>query len=151
MNAGWSDFVDALGKEKSSDNVSRLAEKIGEVPIISETPDDFNDAEGKTTYWRFVKSGIEIGFRADKLNHIHLFVVLLEGCGSYGGDVLGYPANTWTWESTKSRLGVAAIERQGYEDGLLGYIFPWSKYEFFEHSVRMEYLQDSTLRKVSII
>ncbi|WP_155636215.1 hypothetical protein [Burkholderia stagnalis] len=150
MNASWADFVGALAGEESGAGVARLVEKIGESPIVSETPEAFNDPL-KTTYWKFLKSGVEIGFRGGVLNHVHLFAVPHEGYGLYSGEIMGHAANTWTLTSTKDRLGPATKEKQGYQDGLLGYIYPWCRYEFPGYAVRMEFLQDAALRKISII
>jgi hypothetical protein len=70
----WSDFVRALGHDEGGSIVTELCRKNGEPPAVSETPNSYNDPEGKTKFYKFIKSGLEFGFLSGKLNHIHFFL-----------------------------------------------------------------------------
>lgn len=131
--------------------MKQLIEKTGEVPVASETPESYGDPLGKTKYYKFEKSGIELGFRGGVLSHIHLFVIPHEGYGKYEGEVMGHPASAWNQSFVKKCLGRAAREGQGRQDMLIGYVYPWCRYEFPKHAVRLEFSQDDAVRKVSIV
>lgn len=150
MNA-WSDFVRALGQGEEEAIVTEVCHKIGELPIISETPDSYNDPTGKTKFYKFFESGLEFGFRAEKLNHIHFFVQAHEGYSAYRGDMLGRVAQTWSEQEVLQELGPADKGGQGRFDILIGYVHPWVKYEFGMYAMRMEFSQDGNLWKATLM
>lgn len=147
----WSDFVRAVGQDEGGSIVTELCRKVGEPPAVSETPDSYNDPEGKTKFYKFIKSGLEFGFRSGKLNHIHFFVQRHEGYSEYKTDVLGRIAQTWSVQDVIAELGPPCKEAPGRVDMLIGYVQQWLKYEFKTHSLRMEFSEDGRLWKATLI
>jgi hypothetical protein len=150
MNA-WSDFVRALGQDESGEIVTDLCRKVGELPTISETPDSYNDPEGKTRFYKFIKSGIEIGFRSGKLNHVHFLVQPHEGYSAYTEDVLGRIAQAWRVQDVIAELGSPSKKALGRVDMLIGYVQQWLKYEFKMYALRMEFSKYGLLWKATLI
>ncbi|WP_342308084.1 hypothetical protein WLF14_21520 [Pseudomonas fluorescens] len=147
----WSDFVRALGHDEGGSIVTELCRKNREPPAVSETPDSYNDPEGKTKFYKFIKSGLEFGFLSGKLNHIHFFVQRHEGYSAYKADVLGRIAQTWSVQDVIAELGPPGKEAPGRVDMLIGYVQQWLKYEFKTHSLRMEFSEDGRLWKATLI
>ena len=147
----WSDFVRALGQDEGGSIVTDLCREVGEPPAVSETPDSYNDPEGKTKFYKFIKSGLELGFRSGKLNHVHFFVQRHEGYSAYKTDVLGRIAQTWRVQDIIAELGPPTKEVPGKVDMLIGYIQPWLKYEIKTYALRMEFSEDGRLWKVTLM
>ncbi|UZE18716.1 hypothetical protein LOY70_03715 [Pseudomonas sp. B21-054] len=147
----WSDFVRALGQDEGGPMVTELYRKVGEPPAISETPDSYNDPEGKTRFYKFIKSGLELGFRSGKLNHIHFFVQRHEGYSPYKADVLGRKAQTWRFQDVIAELGPPGKEALGRVDMLIGYVQKWLKYDFETHALRMEFSENGHLWKATLM
>lgn len=150
MNS-WSDFVRALGQDEGGSIITDLCRELGEPPAISETPDSYNDPEGKTKFYKFIKSGLELGFRSGKLNHIHFFVQRHEGYSAYKKDMLGRIAQTWRVQDVIAVLGPPTKEASSKFDMLIGYVQRWLKYEFETYALGMEFSEDSRLWKVTLI
>lgn len=147
----WSDFIRALGLGSDDSVVKEVFRMIGESPVISETPDDYEDSLGKTKYFKFTHSGLEVGFRLGRLNHIHFFVQAHEGYLAYQGDILDHSAQFWCYKKTLDVLGGAHKEGVGGVSQLVGYINPWVRYEFGHYAVRMEFSQDGSLWSASLM
>lgn len=147
----WPDFVRALGQDEGGPIVTELCRKVGELPAISETPDSYNDPEGKTTFYKFVNSGLELGFRSGKLNHIHFFVQRHEGYLAFKGDVLGRQAQAWRVQNVIAELGAPSKEEPGRVDLIFGHVQHWLKYEFETHALRMEFSENGDLWKATLI
>ncbi|WP_083251874.1 MULTISPECIES: hypothetical protein [Pseudomonas] len=147
----WSDFVRALGQDEGSSIVTDLCREVGEPPAVSETPDSYNDPEGKTKFYKFIRSGLEFGFRSGRLNHIHFFVQRHEGYSAYEADVLGRIAQTWRVQDVIAALGPPTKEVPGKADILIGYIQSWLKYDFKTYALRMEFSEDGRLWKVTLM
>lgn len=150
MNS-WSDFIQALGQDEGGPIVTELCRKLGELPVISETPDSYNDPMGKTRFYKFIKTGIEFGFRVGKLNHIHFFIQDHEGYAAYKGDVIDRIGKLWNVQTALEELGPADKAAPGRVDMLIGYIQQWLKYELKTHAVRMEFSKSGDLWKVTLI
>ncbi|MBH3404648.1 hypothetical protein I5P86_06255 [Pseudomonas glycinae] len=60
----WSVCIQSLGQDEHGAAVVELLQKVQESPTISETPDSYNDPDGKAVFYKFVKSGLELGFRS---------------------------------------------------------------------------------------
>ena len=73
MTVEWASFIDVLGKREDSVEVINLCQAIGESPVISTEADEYNDPDGKTKYYKFFHSGIEMGFRKACLSHVHFY------------------------------------------------------------------------------
>ena len=123
----WSDFFQALGQDESGSFVDELRRKIGEQPLVSKTPDSYNDPEGRTEYFKFIKSGMEFGFRLGKLNHIHFFVQPHEG---YSADLLDRLAKAWSVQEVIAELGLPDEDVPSRVDMLIGHIPRWLRYNF---------------------
>ncbi len=147
----WSDCIQTLGQDEHGAAVVGLWRKVQETPTISETPDSYNDPDGKTVFYKFIKSGLEFGFRSGKLNHIHFFVQPHEGYSAYSSDVLDRAAQVWTVEEVVRELGSADKSGQARVDMLIGQIQQWCKYEFPTHGLRMEFSEDGCLWKVTLV
>ncbi|MHC8393469.1 hypothetical protein ACYZT8_07360 [Pseudomonas sp. LB3P93] len=147
----WSSFILALGQDENGSIVTELCRMIGESPVVSETPDSYNDPEGKTRFYKFINSGLEFGFRSGKLNHIHFFVQRHEGYSEYRRDVLGRAAQVWSARDIVNQLGPASTEAPGRVDMLIGYVQQWLKYEFETYALRMEFSESGRLWKVTLM
>lgn len=147
----WSDFTLALGQNEGGPIVTELFRKVGESPVVSETPDSYNDPEGKTRFYKFIKSGLEFGFRSGKLSHIHFFVQCHEGYSAYKADVLGRAPQAWCVQDVIKELGSPSKEAPGKVDMLIGYVQQWVKYEFETHALRMEFSEDGCLWKATLM
>ena len=61
MTVEWASFIDVLGEREDSIGVNNLCHAIGESPVISADAGEYNDPDGKTKYYKFYHSGIEMG------------------------------------------------------------------------------------------
>ncbi|QCX52222.1 hypothetical protein [Ralstonia pseudosolanacearum] len=144
-------FSDVLGFGKDSQGVVALIAVIGEAPVISRTPPDFNDPAGETEYYKFVNSGVEIGFRGGVLNHLHLYVQEHEGYGEYKGELFGMSPQEVSEADMLRKLGGQDAQGGGRMDMLIGYIYKWIRYERKEFALRAEFSEDKKLRKFLLI
>jgi len=147
----WSEFVRAIGRDESDPAVAELCRNLGESPVISETPDSYNDPEGKTRFYKFFKSGIEIGFRLGKLNHIHFFIQCHEGYSAYKSDVFGRTAKTWSVQDVIAELGPPTKEVPGKVDPLIDNVKQWLKYDLETYTLRMEFSENGRLWKATLM
>lgn len=147
----WSVCSQSLGQHEHGAAVVDLLQKVQELPTISEAPDSYSDQDGQTVFYKFVKSGLEFGFRSGKLNHIHFFVQPHEGYSAYSADVLDRVAQTWVVQDVVSELGPADKGGPAKIDMLIGQIQQWCKYEQPTHDLRMEFSEDGRLWKVTLI
>jgi hypothetical protein len=146
----WAEFIDALGKSES-ECVRQFFSRFSEAPIILEAPDAYNDPLGKTRFYKFMKLGLEFGFRAEKLNHVHFFVQKHEGYSAYRGEMLSQSAQKWTDRKTSDELGPATKRVEGKKDPLIGYISPWMKYSYNGYDLRLEFDGFGGLWKVTLM
>ena len=147
----WSDCIQSLGQDEHGPVVVDLWRKVQEPPTILETPDSYNDPDGKTIFYKFIRSGLEFGFRSGKLNHIHFFVQPHEGYSAYSADVLDRVAQTWVAQDVARELGPADKGGPAKVDMLIGQIQQWCKYELPTHDLRMEFSEDGRLWKVTLV
>jgi hypothetical protein len=96
-------------------------------------------------------SGIEIGFRQKRLNHLHLFCSAQEGYAPYSGPLFNGIEKSWTEAWVVRSLGNPSRSGGGNLKGLLGFIHRWIRYDFPAHAVRFEFLPDGRIRKVSLM
>lgn len=150
MLLNWDSFTQALGKTETESSVISLLSQIAEAPVITYSPGQDSDPSGKTTFYKFGRAGVEIGWRERKLHHIHFFVQAENGYECYGGP-MAYDFNFDSIESTiVAALGLPFSSGGGKNMPLLGYMHKWLKYENELYSVRFEFSQDGSLRKVSL-
>ncbi|BCA63117.1 hypothetical protein HMP09_2351 [Sphingomonas sp. HMP9] len=103
----WPGFIEAIGHPVSSVAVKDILAALGEAAVVSKTPDIFNDPQGRTLFYKFIVSGLEFGFRAKMLNHIHIFVQGHEGYSAYRADMLNRSAQAWNREEIIRHFGPA--------------------------------------------
>jgi filamentous hemagglutinin len=151
MAITWNSFVNALGEPELSNKVVSIATEIGETPVISATPPEYNDPLGKTTFYKFLNAGIEIGFRQDRLNHVHFFIHGGDGYANYTGPLVDGVAAHWTELWLTRALGPPSASGGEKKSPLLGYVHRWIKYDRVNCSIRFEFSQEGPLRKVSLI
>ncbi len=144
-------FADMIGLGRDSEDLVALMVAIGEVPIISKTPDDFNDSAGATEYYKFINSGIEIGFRGEVLNHLHFYIQEHEGYGAYRGELFGVPFQDVSEADILRNLGGQDAQGGGRMDMLIGYVYRWIRYDRRVFALRAEFLENGKLRKLSLI
>ncbi|NWB32042.1 hypothetical protein [Pseudomonas gingeri] len=146
----WSEFVHVLGAVESAENIQMLAQDIGEAPVVSNTPGE-HAPSFKTSFYRFFKAGVELGFRGGLLKHIHFFAQAHEGYSAYSGDIIGRAAVAWNKNEVGSALGPAQQSGGDKQDSLIGYIRPWCKYSYEEYAVRFEFSQSQKIWKVTLM
>jgi hypothetical protein len=151
MTLSWESLIATLGEEEASANVLSLVADIGEMPNVSDTPDEYNDPLGKTRFYKFNKTGLEAGFRRNRLNHIHLFIREQQGYEAYRGPLEKrvYPGISET--ELRQLLGAPSVAGGGNENPILGYRHRWMKFDKGRYALRYEFANDGTLRKVSLI
>lgn len=149
--SSWPDLVAALCLGENDEAVKQVFLKIKESPKISETPISYNDPLGKTRFYKFLKTGLEFGFRLEKLNHVHFFVQSHEGCSAYNGDIFGKKAQAWNHQEIVNQFGHPRKEGGGKVDILIGYVQPWVIYDFDHYSFRVEFTADGGVWKATLI
>jgi len=151
MTLSWNSLVSALGEEEVSASVSSLLSDIGEVPNISDIPDEYNDPLGKTRFYKFNRTGLEFGFRQNRLNHVHFFIRGQEGYEVYNGP-LEDGLSVSTSESELQRIfGVPSSAGGGKQNSLLGKKHRWIRFDKDRYALRYEFASDGALCKVSLI
>ncbi|WP_211472763.1 hypothetical protein [Collimonas humicola] len=152
MTANWDDFLSALDKGEVANEFANLLSKIAEPALVSDFPDEGDGAiAGKTKYFQFFRSGIEFALEEKKLKNINFYIQPHEGYESFEGKLLGNLAGNQDDAAVIQIFGVPARQGGGKMDQLLGYIYPWVKYEKDWYAVRMEFAENHLLRKVSLM
>ncbi|QUP56854.1 hypothetical protein GO998_24840 (plasmid) [Ralstonia syzygii] len=144
-------FSGVIGLGWDSEDLVTLMAAIGEAPVISRTPADFNDPGGDTEYYKFINSGIEIGFRGGVLNHLHLYIREHEGYEAYKGELFGMLSQGVSEVDILRNLGEQDAQGGGRMDVMVGYIYKWVRYDRREFALRAEFSEDKKLRKLSLI
>ncbi|WP_176507905.1 MULTISPECIES: hypothetical protein [Pseudomonas] len=147
----WVTLLGLVGKEQDDQAFVNLVSALGEEPQVSMSPLIRDDPDDRTVYKKFLKSGIELGFRARRLNQIHLFVQRHEGYSRFTGEVLDLPAHLWTRDNLVKALGKPNAHGGDKMDGLLGYIRPWLRYEKVGVAFHAEFSQDGRLWKFTLM
>ncbi|CRI58444.1 hypothetical protein DMX05_12915 [Pseudomonas soli] len=146
----WMKLLSLVGKDQGDNDFQELATVLGEQPQVKETPLSYNDPDGRTLYHKYLNSGLELGFRAHRLNHIHIYVQSHEGYAPYQGSILDQNAQGWRRDALLQTLGPPDSQGGGKMDGLLGFIRPWVRYEGAGPVLRAEFSQDGRLWKCSL-
>jgi hypothetical protein len=147
----WELLVTALGEPEASPLVASIATALGEPPEISETPPEYNDPLGKTRFHKFIQSGVEIGFRQNRLNHLHLYVQEHEGYKSYTGPLEKPVLVSWGEDLVRREFGEPSKSGGGMQNPLLGYRNIWLRYDKGRHAIRYEFSKGNSLKKISLI
>lgn len=141
----WDDFIDILGKNEHSNVFISFCRKIEGSPHISLDPDEYNDPVGKTKYYKFYKSGFEIGFRGDLLNHIHFYFYEVEGYSPFVGSLVANVQGGASRSKIIQLLGNPSTSVEGKMDILIGYINAWSKYKKERYSLHLQFNENDHL------
>lgn len=146
----WQKFINTLGKSENSEEFSILKESIGEKAEISEEPIEYNDPN-RTKYYEFLKKGILINFRNNKLTQIHLYLISDNDYSEYGGELPLDIDSSYDKNRIISLLGIPVNDGGGYPDKLLGYINKWIAYYIDDsYSLRFEFNQYEKLSAVTL-
>ncbi|HLI66783.1 MAG TPA: hypothetical protein VKU90_10500 [Caulobacteraceae bacterium] len=151
MSFEWRDLAASLREQENSAVFRRLVGAVGEQPQISQTPEEYNDPEGRTRFYKFVNSGIEMGFRDRGLNHIHLFLRPTEGYESYRGPLDRGINKDADESSVRELFGEPSSTGGGKPSALLGFRRRWVKFDLAGYAVRYEFEPEDGLNKVTII
>jgi len=145
MTVEWASFIDVLGKREDSVEVINLCQAIGESPVISTEADEYNDPDGKTKYYKFFHSGIEMGFRKACLSHVHFYFGNEDGYSPFTGNFIPGIKGGMDRTFITKLLGKPTLSGEGKVDMLLGWINGWSKYEYGNHSLHLQYTEHNHL------
>ncbi|WP_404851694.1 hypothetical protein P5M00_22015 (plasmid) [Enterobacter asburiae] len=151
MTVEWNHFIDALGKNEQSVEFFNLCHAIGESPSISSDSDEYNDPLGKTKYYKFYNSGIEVGFRNGLLNHVHFYFYKEDGFLPFMGNLILGVAGGMDKAMVTKLLGKPSLSGEGKKDILLGDINAWSKYEWVNNSIHFQFKDDENLCRATLI
>ncbi|GAB2933826.1 hypothetical protein [Hafnia psychrotolerans] len=149
--AVWTKCINSLGKNESSSEFTDLILSIGETAQLSEDPIDDNDPIGHTKHYKYIHSGLEIGFRNDLLNHIHFYFDGSEGYGIFNGQLLCGVSSGQSEKSVTEALGKPVSSGGGKMDMLLGYINRWVRYELKGYALHLQFDQIDQLCRASLI
>lgn len=147
----WIEFTNALGTTETSKEFSQLILSIGEKAQISEDPAEYNDPVGNTKYYKYIHSGLEIGFRQNLLNHVHFYFDGYEGYSVFKGQLLSGVSACWGEATVVQVLGEPTASGGGKADMLLGYINRWIKYEKEVYALHMQFDQSDQLCRASLM
>ncbi|MDA8480880.1 hypothetical protein NNO04_19535 [Citrobacter sp. Awk 4] len=147
----WTTFINSLGKSESSKEFVELNNSIGEFPISSEDPAEYNDPVGHTKYVKYPNSGLEIGFRKGVVSHVHFYFDRYEGYGVFKGKLLSGIGSGWSEKSVIQELGPPSFSGEGKMDMLLGYINKWAKYEQEGYALHLQYDQNDQLCRSTLM
>lgn len=151
MTLSWQALVSALGEGEASASVLSLISDIGEMPNVSDTPDEYNDPLGKTRFYKFNKTGLEVGFRQNRLNHMHLFIQEQEGYEAYKGPLEDGLSVSASESELNQIFGAPSSAGGGKQNSLLGKKHRWIRFDKERYALRYEFSNDGALRKVSLI
>ena len=151
MKPDWDEFVGVLGETEQSSKFISLIAKIGEEPSISTTPEEYNDPLGKTKYYKLTSFGLEIGFRQERLSHIHFFLKPEDGYKAYFGLLMPEITAVSLEAAVVKALGIPSSLGGDKQSSLLGHMNKWIKYDKGWYSIRFEFSPDSLMRKISLI
>ncbi|NQE51501.1 hypothetical protein [Herbaspirillum rubrisubalbicans] len=143
MAPSLEEFIAVIGRLEGADEVLRLFNKFNTRPLVSSTPDEYNDPVGATKYYQFVDDGVECGFRGGIFTHAHFYIQEHEGYKSYKGKINGKDAAAWDLRSLTVLWGTPMESGGGKMDLLIGYIYPWILYDMSNHLIRVEFSQES--------
>lgn len=151
MTVEWANFIDVLGKKEDSVEVINLYHAMGESPILSTDTGEYNDPEGKTKYYKFYHSGIEMGFRKNCLSHIQFYFNNEDGYSPFTGNFIPGIKGGMDRAYITKLLGKPTLAGEGKVDMLLGWINGWSKYDYGNYSVHFQYTEHNHLCHATLI
>lgn len=117
----WATVVNALGENEKSDSFKLLCQEIHESALESSDPDEYNDPVGKTKYYKYSQSGIEIGFRQGELTYVRFYFEKESEYMPFEGDLLSEIDVNTSKDEVIQKLGEPSKKRRwkdGYASGL---------------------------------
>lgn len=147
----WTKLINSLGKNESSSEFTDLNLSIGETAQLSEDPSDDTDLVGHTKHYRYIHSGLEIGFRNNLLSHIHFYFDGSEGYEVFDGQLLRGVSSGQSEKLVTEALGEPVASGGGRMDMLLGYMNRWVKYEFKGYALHLQFDKIDKLCRASLI
>jgi len=147
----WIKFTNALGTTEISQEFSQLSLSIGETAQIIDEPTEYNDAIGHTKHYKYINSGLEIGFRQNLLNHVHFYFDGYDGYLAFKGQLLAGISSGWSEKAVVQVLGEPTARGGGKNDMLLGYINRWVKYEKETYALHIQFDQSNQLCRASLM
>ncbi|WP_237385420.1 outer membrane protein assembly factor BamE [Xenorhabdus sp. Sc-CR9] len=141
----WNLFINALGATESSKEFSELCLAIEEQAQVSQDPLEYNLPEGPTTYYSFIRSGIEIGFIQEKLNHIRFYSDNNDEYENFTGVLISDIQMGWNKEKVLKVLGTPSRTGGGEVGMFHRYIDDWIKYEYPEYALHFQFNPDGLL------
>lgn len=147
----WDEFINILGKNEHSTEFISFSRNVYENPHILFDPDEYNDPIGKTKYYKFYKSGFELGFRENLLNHIHFYFYEEEGYSPFVGYLTSSIKGGLRKSEVIQRLGNPSIRGEGKLNMLLGYINAWLKYEMKTYSLHLQFNKYDNLCRATLM
>ena len=149
MKINWKRYVDAIGIEENGKYFSELIVDMLEDPVVEDDPIGIDDF-GWTRHYKFMKLGVEMGFRRELLNHIHFFLESDSVYDGYVGD-LGGIGYEWDEGVLIENLGVPNRSGGGKYDPLIGYVRKWVKYQMKGYSIHIEFSDSHRISQVSLM
>lgn len=147
----WDAGVSAINKEEKSSEFLAFCKLLGESPALTSDPVEYNDPIGKTKYYKFLQSGVEAGFRNEKLNHIHFYLEDDEDYSAFDGELCHSLNKTSTDKSVMEFFGLPDAFGGGKLDMLIGYMNKWVKYKKGEHVINFQFNKNGFLSRVTIV
>ncbi|HEN4999183.1 TPA: hypothetical protein U6I48_004751 [Klebsiella aerogenes] len=147
----WDACIAAISKGEKSSEFLEFCKLLGEKPMLLSDPAEYNDPVGKTKYYKFLQSGVEAGFRNEKLNHVHFYFENSDGYTAFDR-VLCYGLDkTSTDKDVMNFFGLPDASGGGKLDPLIGYMNKWIKYRKGELFINFQLDQANFLSRVTVI
>ncbi|MBN9357102.1 hypothetical protein ACIPLR_23680 [Herbaspirillum huttiense] len=151
MTLPLEEFIAVIGKMERAHEVQALFKKLPDQPLISSTPEEYNDPVSATTYYQFFETGVECGFRSGIFSFAHFLIQGNEEYKSYQGKLAGFDTASLDHNAVKAHWGRPQQHGGGYLDSLIGFVRPWMRYEMPDHLVRFEFSDDMRVYAVTLM
>jgi filamentous hemagglutinin len=147
----WDASIVAISKGKNSPEFLAFCKLLGENPMLTSDPHEYNDPIGRTEYYKFLQSGVEVGFRNKKINHIHFYLENTDGYTAFNGKLCYGLDKAAADKDIMSFWGLPEASGGGKLDPLIGYVNKWIKYRIGDHLINFQFNKHNYLSRVTII
>lgn len=147
----WDACIVAINKGEKSSEFLAFCKFLGENPMLTSDPDEYNDPIGKTKYYKFLQSGVEVGFRNERLNHVHFHLEDTEGYAAFDGVICYGLSKTSIDKDVMDFFGFPDVSGGGKLDPLIGYMNKWIKYRKGDLFINFQFNKNNCLSRVTII
>jgi hypothetical protein len=152
MTLRWADLVDVVGEPEGSARFESLLALIGEPAVVWDVPPELNNSGAATRFYRFLKSGFELGIRDGRSNHIHFFIHADQEYSAYTGPMPPGVAVDQHEAAILRLFGSPAKSGGPTRSPLLGFVHRWIRYEDDpRYALRFEFTTDDELRYMSLL